>query len=120
MGNPICHFELITGDLAGAKDFYGKVFDWNLNEAYAEAGMPYTLIDTGSEPMGGMMAPPEPGIPTAWSVYFKVDDLAAACAKVGESGGKIWKEATEIPGLGSFAVASDPQGAYFCLWQDKN
>lgn len=115
MGDPFCNFELITHDLAGAKEFYAEVFDWKLNEA--EGDLDYTFIDTGSQPGGGMMPTPEPGVPTAWVMYLKVDDLQGACAQIRENGGAIFKEPAEIPGYGSFAVACDPQGAYFGLCQ---
>ena len=28
MANHICHFEFMCNDVAKAKEFYGKVFDW--------------------------------------------------------------------------------------------
>ena len=47
MGNPFVHMELSTGDVAVAKKFYKKVFDWKLNQLGPEMGN-YTMIDTGS------------------------------------------------------------------------
>jgi predicted enzyme related to lactoylglutathione lyase len=117
MGNPFWHIELITSDVGKAKDFYGKVFDWKLNDA--PGPMPYTLIDTGEKPGGGMMALPEPNVPVAWMVYVKVDDVAKTVENVKEFGGQIFKDKTEVPGIGWFAVIGDPQGAALGVWQDK-
>ena len=64
-----------------------------------------------------MMSIPEPGIPTSWMVYIEVDDVDAMCAKITGTGGKVWKETQEVPGMGRFAVVCDPQGAFFGLWQ---
>lgn len=119
MGNTFCYMELTTHNLDGAKEFYGQMFDWQLQE-YPGAGQPYFMINTGAEPMGGMMGLPMPQVPTTWCIYIKVDDLDAACAKLEKLGGKIFKERTEVPEHGWFAIASDPQGAFFGLWQDKN
>ena len=118
MGNPFVHVELTTSDLAKAKDFYTQLFDWKLEE-YTGDGQPYFMVATGSDPMGGMMGLPMPGVPVAWSVYIQVEDLDAAIAKLVKLGGKVWKERTEVPDMGWFAIASDPQGANFGLWQAK-
>ena len=118
MGNPFVHLELTTSDLGKAKDFYTKMFDWQLQE-YSGGGMPYLLINTGQEPGGGMMALPMPGAPVAWGMYIAVDDLDAASAKLEKLGGKVLMPRTEVPDMGWFIIASDPQGATFGLWQAK-
>ena len=118
MGNPFCYMELTTSNLPGAKDFYSKMFDWQLEE-FAGAGQPYFMVNTGSEPAGGMMGLPMPQVPTTWCVYILVDDLDSAVAKLEKLGGKVLKERTEVPEYGWFVIASDPQGAFFGLWQAK-
>ena len=76
-----------------------------------------TTIDTGEQPGGGMMTIPEPGVPTAWTVYVRVDDINGACEKVDKNGGKVWKGPMEVPEVGWIAIVCDPQGACFGLWQ---
>jgi predicted enzyme related to lactoylglutathione lyase len=34
-----------------------------------------------------------------------------------ELGGKLWVEPRDIPGIGRFAVAADPQGASFAVFR---
>jgi predicted enzyme related to lactoylglutathione lyase len=116
MGNPFCWMELISHDLDGAVEFYSKIFDWEISDMPG-GPMPYKMVTTGKEPGAGMMGTPEPGIHTCWSIYIEVDDLDAKCKEVSDAGGKIWKEPQDVPGMGRFAVACDPQGAFFCLWQ---
>ena len=48
---------------------------------------------------------------TAWIGYIAVDDVDAHIEKIVEAGGKLWKPATDVPGMLRFAVMSDPQGA---------
>ena len=48
---------------------------------------------------------------TAWIGYIAVDDVDAHIEKIVEVGGKLWKPATDVPGMLRFAVMSDPQGA---------
>jgi predicted enzyme related to lactoylglutathione lyase len=118
MGNRFCHLGLATKDLDAAKDFYSKVFDWKLSDAPV-MGMPYTLIDTGREPGGGMMVLPDPQVPPSWAMYVEVDDVPGTCEKIKQLGGRIFKEPEDVPGMGSFAIVSDPQGAVFGIWADS-
>ena len=119
MGNPFVHVELATTDLAKAKAFYGKLFDWTLEEMPMQHGGTYTLIKVGEGTGGGMMKHPMPGAASAWLAYVLVDDVAAATRKAQSLGATIVREATEIPDIGSFSIFTDPTGATLALWQPK-
>ncbi len=116
MGNPFVHIELSTDDLGRAKEFYQKLFAWELEDF---PGMDYTLIKVGEGTGGGMMKSPMPGIPPHWLPYVLVDDVAAATEKARSLGATICKEVTEVPGYGLFSVLTDPTGATIALWQTK-
>jgi predicted enzyme related to lactoylglutathione lyase len=117
MGNPFVHVELNTTDLAKAKAFYGKLFDWKLEDAPMAGGSTYTLIDVGGGTGGGMMKHPMPGAPSTWLAYVLVDDLAAATQKARSLGATIAKDVTEVPGVGWFSIIVDPTGAALALWK---
>jgi predicted enzyme related to lactoylglutathione lyase len=107
MGNPICHWELMVTDVEKAKAFYGRVFDWK----FTDMGMGgYWFIDAGKEPGGGMMAKPPSAPRCALSQYFLVDSIDDTLAKVAAGGGKTVVTKTEIPGMGHFAMFTDPDG----------
>jgi catechol 2,3-dioxygenase-like lactoylglutathione lyase family enzyme len=56
MGNPFVHVELETNDVAKAKGFYSKLFDWKLEDVpNPAAGGSYTMISVGDGTGGGMM-----------------------------------------------------------------
>ena len=93
------------------------IFDWNIDKA--PGFETYHFIDTGKEPGGGIMAPPQEGIPTAWCVYIETADVAATLEKVEKAGGKTLHPKTEIPNIGWFAVIADPQGAVLGLFEGK-
>jgi len=117
MPNPFCHVELNTTDLPKAKDFYKKLFDWQLED------MPdgsYTMIRVGEGTGGGMMKNPIPGAPSFWLSYVLVDDIQASTKKAKSLGASVMKDVTEIPGYGSFSVLADPTGAHFALWKPKS
>jgi hypothetical protein len=117
MGNPFVHVELATSDIAKAKSFYQALFDWKLEDMDMAGGGTYTLVQVGEGTGGGMMKHPMPGAPSGWLAYVLVDDIGAMTAKVRSLGGTVMKDITEVPGMGRFAIFTDPTGAMLALWQ---
>src|SRR5262249_22563307 len=74
MGNPFVHVELMSNDVGKAKSFFGKLFDWTL-EDMPMGDSTYTVIKVGEGTGGGIMKNPMPGAPSAWMAYVVVDDL---------------------------------------------
>jgi len=118
MANPFVHIELMATDVGKAKSFYGKLFDWNL-EDMPMPDMTYTMIKVGEGTGGGMMKNPMPGGGSLWVAYVLVDDVKAATEKARSLGGKVMKEVSEVPNAGSFSIVTDPTGAMLGLWQPK-
>jgi uncharacterized protein len=118
MANPFVHVELMSTDVGKSKEFYGKLFDWQLVDMEMKDGM-YTVIKVGTGTGGGMMKNPMPGQPSSWLPYVDVNDLATASAKAKSLGGKILKDVTEVEGMGSFVIVGDPTGAPIGLWKVK-
>jgi predicted enzyme related to lactoylglutathione lyase len=113
--NSFCWNELGTTDTQKAGEFYAKVFGWTRETD--SSPMPYTMFKNGDRGAGGMyQLMPEMGpIPPHWLVYFAVDDCDATVQKATELGARVLKAAQDIPGIGRFAVLSDPQGAAFAI-----
>ena len=113
-------YDVMTTDLQAAEVFYRKAIGWETKDS----GMPghaYTLLSAGPTMVGGMMPIPEEaarnGARPAWSGYIAVDDVDAYADKVKAAGGAIHRPPTDIPEVGRFAVAADPQGAVFFLFK---
>ena len=102
MANPLCHWDLMVNDLAKAKQFYGRIFDWQFDDSTFPG---YTVIDTGGGIPGGMMARSS-GSPVALNTYFQVDDILETLRRVVEAGGSVIVPKTEIP-PGWFAMFFD-------------
>lgn len=111
-------YELMTGDTKAAEDFYGKVIGWKMTDS-GMTDRSYTVIHAGETPMGGILGtPPQAaGTPPNWSGYIGVDDVDHYAERVKKAGGSIVYGPEEIPGVGRFAVASDPGGAIFELFR---
>ena len=118
MANPFVHVELNTTDLDKAKAFYGKLFDWKLEDLPMEENS-YTMIKVGEGTAGGMMKHPVPGAPSSWLAYVAVDDIEAATKKAKSLGATVMKDVTEVMGAGWFSVLIDPTGAAIALWKSK-
>src|SRR6476659_590011 len=116
MPNPFVHVELNTTDLSKAKDFYGKLFDWKLEDV-PMGNDTYTMIKVGKGTGGGMMKHPMPGAPSTWLAYVEVDDIKAATQKAKSLGATIIKDVTEVMGAGWLSIISDPTGAVLGLWK---
>jgi predicted enzyme related to lactoylglutathione lyase len=116
MANPFVHMELMATDVAKAKSFYGKLFNWQLEDMPME-DMTYTMIKVGEGTGGGMLKNPIPGSPSMWVPYVDVDNLEAATNKARTLGGKVMREATEVKGHGRFTIVTDPNGTMLGLWE---
>lgn len=77
----------------------------------------YTMIQPGEGTGGGLMKQMAPGAPSSWLAYVVVDDVKASTEKAKSLGGQVMVDMTEIPGMGSFSIISDPTGASLGLWQ---
>lgn len=111
-------YELVTSDAGAAQAFYSKVVGWTV----ADSGMPgmrYLLAKVGDRPVAGLMDfPPDmPDPRPGWLGYVAVSDVDAMAERVRQAGGAIHRPGTDIPGVGRFAVCSDPQGAPFMLFR---
>jgi predicted enzyme related to lactoylglutathione lyase len=116
-------YDLMTGDPKAAEDFYRQLIGWGTQE-WEEGDQPYTMWTNKETPLGGVMEMPEEvraaGAPPHWMAYVAVDDVATTAGRVREAGGSVLHGPTDIPGAGSFAVLSDPQGAAFAIYHSAS
>jgi predicted enzyme related to lactoylglutathione lyase len=106
-------YELMTNDTQSAGKFYSDVVGWTTHEMPSPGGQSYTTFNIGNVGMAGMLTIPGH---VAWIGYIVVDDVDAHVEKIVEAGGKLWKPATDVPGMLRFAVMSDPQGAAIAIF----
>jgi len=120
MANPFVHVELNTTDVGKAREFYGQLFDWKLEDMAMGPDGSYTLIKVGDGTGGGLLKNPTPGVPSFWLSYVLVDDIGAATKKAQALGARIVKDSIEVPDMGWLSIIQDPTGAALGLWQTKN
>jgi uncharacterized protein len=106
-------YELMTTDTKAAGKFYSDVVGWGTQAMPGGDGGEYTTFNVGDVGVAGML---NVGGHTAWIGYIVVDDVDAHIEKMVAAGAKVWKPATDVPGMLRFAVMSDPQGAAIAVF----
>ena len=117
MPNPFCHVELHAADLGASKKFYKALFDWKLADMKMGPDMTYTTITPGKNGTGGGMMQVSPGQPSQWLSYVLVDSVDKSLAKAKKLGATEIVPASDIPGIGAFAIFLDPGGVPLGLFQ---
>ena len=117
MGDPVVHFELAGPDHEGSAKFFADLFEWEILRTIPE--MSYTTVDTkaGSGVNGGFGSPPNGA--EYVTVYAAVDDIQATLDKAESLGAKTLMGITEVPGIVTMAMISDPAGNAFGLIKNE-
>jgi predicted enzyme related to lactoylglutathione lyase len=118
LANKPAWVDLSTSDPAAARDFYAKLFGWNLEVSVDPQYGGYATAKVGDKSAGGI-GPKQDGdsSPTAWSLYIGTDDIDALSANVQSAGGSVIAAPFEVGDQGRMAVFQDPTGAFFSAWQ---
>ncbi|MDG6221721.1 MAG: VOC family protein [Candidatus Bathyarchaeota archaeon] len=125
MDHTVIHFEIPAENVEKIKKFYSNIFGWKIEKS--PMPMDYWLIQT--VPIDDKGMPLRPGInggiflkenPKLKPVnYISVESVDEIIQKVKTSGGKIIQQKTTISGVGSFAIALDPEGNEIGLLQQE-
>jgi len=109
--------DLGTNDPWGARRFYRELFGWEFQVGSAGTGH-YTTCLARGHPVAGILGEPVPaGTPTAWTTYLASDDVDDTAARISAAGGRLIAEPADVMDEGRMAIAADPTGAVFGLWQ---
>jgi predicted enzyme related to lactoylglutathione lyase len=122
----VVHFEITFEDQERAKEFYGSVFDWDLNDNDMGNGVVYTTATT--VPIDDKMMPTEPGAINGGFtgrssetpspvITIGVDSIDDSLKKVEAGGGSTITPRTPIPNMGAFAYFKDSEGNTMGLWE---
>jgi len=118
-GTP-CWVDVSVDDIPKAIAFYEALFGWDIPAGGPEVGG-YSIAHSGGRivaAVGPKMGPP--GTPSAWTTYLATDDVDATAAKIKAAGGQLLAEPMDVMSEGRMAIAMDPAGAVFGLWQGGN
>ena len=114
--------DLGTPDLDGSKHFYTTLLGLQSFDAPSPEGTRYTMLQKQNRNVFAMYDMPAElkqmtGGRPVWQSYFTVTDADAAAARIQELGGTLAQEPLDVMDAGRMAVAQDPTGAAFSVWQ---
>ncbi|GAA1900154.1 VOC family protein [Streptantibioticus ferralitis] len=111
-----CWVDAMLPDVAAGKRFYGELLGWTFEEGGAE-GDSYSLALHDGSHVAALIPKFDGRMPTTWTVYFASEDAARTAEKIREAGGQIVMGPGQVGDFGTMAIAADPSGAVFGVWQ---
>jgi predicted enzyme related to lactoylglutathione lyase len=113
--------DLNTPDLEQSKTFFVRLFGWDTEVFDMGAARTYTMFKGGDGKTFGGTMPLEPSqqAPSHWISYISTEDVDDFCARASDVGATVAFGPIDIPDVGRWAVLSDPQGAYFSAYTEK-
>ena len=109
----IVHIELPAADGSEASQFYSDVFGWK-RSSYGGGEWEYWMFQPDGGPGGGFNPLGDQGViptkPGDVLMYIDTDNIENSLARIEEQGGKTVIGRQEIPGMGWYAIFTDPTG----------
>lgn len=111
-------FDVLASDLESAERFYREAAGWATRRlTIADQEQPFYTSVVGERSVSGVGRAGYFGgeeVPSAWRIYFGVEDTDAAVQRVLELGGSVIVEPIDFT-FGRMAEVADPHGARFLL-----
>jgi hypothetical protein len=109
--------DLASSDPAASREFYGRLFGWQVEVNPDPQYGGYTVAKIGGKDVAGIGGKMSPEAPTTWSVYIWTPDAEDLAKKVQGAGGKVAVPPMQVGEQGKMAVFADPSGASISAWQ---
>ena len=109
--------DLSSSDAAASRDFYSKLFGWNVEVNPDPQYGGYGIAKLGGKDAAGIGGQMDPNAPTAWSLYIGSDDVEALARSVTEAGGTVVMAPFDVGDQGRMAVFQDSVGAFISAWE---
>ena len=123
MDHTIVHFEIPADNIEDLKKFYGALFGWKIEkmpgpvEYYSIETVPVKKNSLPERPgvNGGLMKKQNPEHKPV--NYIAVESVDEYVKKIVALGGQVIVPKMEVPGIGWWASALDPEGNQFAILQ---
>ncbi|HZX38281.1 MAG TPA: VOC family protein [Streptomyces sp.] len=108
-----CWVDAALPDVEAGKRFYGELFGWTFGEGEG----PHVDAFSDGKLVAALVPKRDGRMPTVWGVYFATSDAAALSRDIRDAGGQVITAPVQVGTAGTMALATDPGGAVFGLWQ---
>ncbi|MFC6009495.1 VOC family protein [Nocardia lasii] len=114
-GTP-CWVDVQVDDTTAARNFYSTLFGWEIQDAGPDSGG-YLMATLNGRAVAGIGPKQSASAPSAWVTYISADDVDAVAGQIAAAGGSVPMAPMDVGEAGRMAIAADPGGAIFGLWQ---
>ncbi|MFB7636866.1 VOC family protein [Streptomyces sp. NPDC056149] len=114
-----CWVSLLAHSLPATQEFYGALFGWEFRPGPQHFGPYARAFLDGLEVAGVGELAADRHLPVAWTTYLASDDADVTAEQIRACGGTVGVGPLDADDAGRMAIASDPQGAIFGVWQGK-
>jgi uncharacterized protein len=114
--------DVLGPDTAQLTDFYGAVFGWDFTGPGEMPGDPpgeYFVARLRGRDVAGVAALPPQAAGPGWNTYIEVENVDVTAKEIETAGGTILAQPFDALPAGRIAVAADPQGASFAIWEPR-
>ena len=115
--------DVMGPDVDRLTRFYGAVFGWDFSGPGEMPGDPpgkYFVAQLRGRDVAGVASlPPQSGGP-GWNTYIEVESVDRTAGEVEQAGGTILAQPFDAQPAGRIAVAADPTGATFAIWEPRD
>ncbi|WP_051835748.1 VOC family protein [Streptomyces sp. NRRL WC-3549] len=112
-----CWVSLIVHGLSATQEFYSRLFGWEFRPGPGELGPYARALLHGKEVAGIGQMPSGRHLPIAWTTYLASEDADVTAEAIRACGGTVAVGPLDAGREGRLAIASDPGGAVFGVWQ---
>ena len=110
--NPVCHIKIPAPDMHKAREFYGKLFGWEISVL---PGGTYAFFKDGGD--GGAFCAQSKPSDDGVRLFISVDDIPAKLKEIVAAGGQEVTPKTKISDeFGYFAFFRDTNSGKMGLW----
>ena len=118
IANKVAWVDLSSTDPAASREFYAKLFGWNVKVNPDPQYGGYALAKVGGDDVAGIGGTMAPGQPTVWNLYIGTSDAAGVASKVQAAGGTVVAPPFAVE-TGPHGGLQDPSGAFISAWEPQ-
>jgi predicted enzyme related to lactoylglutathione lyase len=109
--------DLATPDAGASREFYSKLFGWQMEVSDDPQYGGYATAKIGEGSAAGIGPKQSEQQPTVWSLYIGTEDVDALAEAVTREGGTIVAAPFDVGDQGRMVTIQDPLGAVINAWQ---
>jgi uncharacterized protein len=114
--------DVMGPDVGRLTDFYGALFGWDFTGPGEMPGDPpgeYFVAQLRGRDVAGVASLPPQSTGPDWTTYIEVESVDGAAGQIEQAGGTILAPPFDALPAGRIAVAADPGGASFAIWEPR-